>query len=721
MITEIQFGPEASYNSVTKIADLKKVNFFFGANGAGKTTLSKVVAASDAKSGRRLHWLHENKLETFVYNDQYVSENFSQDSVDGIVTLGRGSIEAQKEVARLRDQKARVQEKLASTRLNLANVISSVKAEIDKFNEIVWAQRNRFGSALKLFPKLNGKKEKFIEHFHKERAENQFEELSEDQIKADVLLFFSDENPEELPKIQNFEADYAIAVSDRLHLRPIISAASAPGVAELIKRICADDWVRNGLKFLPEVAGACPFCQENLAPERADALRSYFDDAYEAAVSDFKGQLQEYQKCFEDIKDVLNRASGHKCLDLNAFSVERQKLTEAYADNLASLRRKADQPGLEVGLVDCSEALTNLRTLIIQANDRVSEHNLKISQLEISRQKVQSYAWRFIIAETEDDFRASEIQLEPLRKSQQGLLSAIDQKEKEIEAFDHQIEELHAEETSVLPTVDKINAILKSSGFDSFQLTIADDDPTRYKACRSDGSDARKTLSEGERNFLTFLYFNASLSSVAQDSGVAHDRIVFIDDPVSSLDSNMLFAVSSMVRKLIKEVQDGSGHVRQLFLTTHNAYFHRQASHRCDGSVSFWSVRKGINGSEVLRSEVNPVSTAYELLWAEVRAKSPSPVSLENAMRRILEFYFEFLGQIKLDKLESGFPEDEQVICNSLISWVHAGSHAPFDPLSEHIGPHNVELYQGVFKRIFELNDQGGHYEMMMRGGLKSR
>lgn len=48
MITEIQFGPEASCKSVTKVTDLKKVNFFFGANGAGKTTLAKAIANPDS-------------------------------------------------------------------------------------------------------------------------------------------------------------------------------------------------------------------------------------------------------------------------------------------------------------------------------------------------------------------------------------------------------------------------------------------------------------------------------------------------------------------------------------------------------------------------------------------------------------------------------------------------------------------------------------------------
>ncbi|GAA9885734.1 hypothetical protein VN0673_13520 [Helicobacter pylori] len=47
----------------------------------------------------------------------------------------------------------------------------------------------------------------------------------------------------------------------------------------------------------------------------------------------------------------------------------------------------------------------------------------------------------------------------------------------------------------------------------------------------------------------------------------------------------------------------------------------------------------------------NPVKNSYELLWQEVRrAKKDSNiswVSLQNVMRRIIEYYFRILGSLK--------------------------------------------------------------------------
>jgi wobble nucleotide-excising tRNase len=52
-----------------------------------------------------------------------------------------------------------------------------------------------------------------------------------------------------------------------------------------------------------------------------------------------------------------------------------------------------------------------------------------------------------------------------------------------------------------------INAMLESFGFTSFKLTTAGQMDHLYEIVREDGSNAMSTLSEGEKSFITFLYF----------------------------------------------------------------------------------------------------------------------------------------------------------------------------------------------------------------------
>ena len=51
--------------------------------------------------------------------------------------------------------------------------------------------------------------------------------------------------------------------------------------------------------------------------------------------------------------------------------------------------------------------------------------------------------------------------------------------------------------TSIQPTIDDINALLKSFGFHGFSLAPAEGNQY-YKLIRANGADAKATLSEGE-------------------------------------------------------------------------------------------------------------------------------------------------------------------------------------------------------------------------------
>ena len=75
------------------------------------------------------------------------------------------------------------------------------------------------------------------------------------------------------------------------------------------------------------------------------------------------------------------------------------------------------------------------------------------------------------------------------------------------------------------------------------------------------------------------------------DDGKIVDRIVIIDDSVSSMDSGTLFVVASLVREMIavcynnmdmEEDEEGKvrdDHIRQIFCLTHNPYFFREITY----------------------------------------------------------------------------------------------------------------------------------------------
>jgi wobble nucleotide-excising tRNase len=127
------------------------------------------------------------------------------------------------------------------------------------------------------------------------------------------------------------------------------------------------------------------------------------------------------------------------------------------------------------------------------------------------------------------------------------------------------------------------------------------------------------------------------------------------------MDSGVLFVVSSLVRKLVEDcfLDGGQFNIKQIFVLTHNPYFHKEISHKYETSrddivkkSSFFFVKKSdenvstvkINEMECVTNEsgvenVSPVKNSYDALWCEYR-DARLPATLLSVIQRIVEYYF---------------------------------------------------------------------------------
>ena len=170
--------------------------------------------------------------------------------------------------------------------------------------------------------------------------------------------------------------------------------------------------------------------------------------------------------------------------------------------------------------------------------------------------------------------------------------------------------------------------------------------------------------------------------------------MIIVDDPISSLDSNVLFVVSTLLKEMIKKIKNGETNIKQLFVLTHNVYFHKEASFidgrtKANKDTAYWILRKRKTITTIQSFNMkNPIQTSYELLWQEIKNKDQnSSVTIENTMRRIIENYFKILGNYGDDDLIKKFETQEEkeicrsLICRSLICWINDGSHSISDDL----------------------------------------
>jgi wobble nucleotide-excising tRNase len=242
-----------------------------------------------------------------------------------------------------------------------------------------------------------------------------------------------------------------------------------------------------------------------------------------------------------------------------------------------------------------------------------------------------------------------------------------------------------------------------------------------YQIQREDGTIAEHTLSEGETTFITFLYFLQLAKGGISEDSVNEERILVVDDPISSLDSNVLFIVSTLIKEIIKDIKSDIGNIRQIVLLTHNVYFHKEVSYeglnRKGEKSHFWILRKNGKLSTIhYYGESNPIQSSYELLWREIKEwEKNSGITIQNAMRRILETFFSILGNKRDDFLITKFgTQEEREICRSLLSWANEGSHTLPDDLYIEAPDEAITKYLDVFKGIFTHTENPGHYNLMM-------
>lgn len=732
MIESITLSGIATYSPVTPetIQNLKAVNYFYGANGAGKTTISRLINNPALSTASKVTWAQGNQIPAMVYNNDFIAANFTDSKqFKGVFTLGQAEqaqLDRLEELRKERDRhallKTRAQENLNGPD-GKSGKIAEKNALEAKLIARCWEQKQKHDDEFQgAFKGLRNNREAFKNRVLQESKSNtsQLVDIEDLRKRADVLY---GDAPSPMNAVSNLDLSRLVALEQDPVLSKKVVGKEDVNVSAIIQRLGNSDWVRQGMKYLGHTDDDCPFCQQKLPHEFEKSLEDYFDETFEADTR----ALSQFRDTYNSVADGLlaqaQTALATDCshLDKDKLDLELQALNAIILMNRQRIDHKVASPSIDVALEGLAEISFRISELINSANLKVSEHNRLVSGFSVEQNKLTDAVWRYLLdVELKDTLADYKKDADRLGKAIDGITASMDKATADISTTDAEIAKIEISLTSVRPTVIAINKILKDFGFRSFSLDPACTDNS-YRLIRSDGTDAKSTLSEGEKTFVTFLYFYHLLRGSVTTSGISTDRIVVIDDPVSSLDSDVLFIVSSLIKKLFHEVRQKGNNLKQIFVLTHNVHFHKEITFNPqragDASIkdeTFWIVRKPDNFSKIEGFESNPIKTSYQLLWAELTKKPLPALTIQNTMRRILENYFKILGSIDTHVIIERFEGQDKVQCQSLISWVNDGSHYSPDDLYVAISDSMAHSYMKIFFKVFKAMGHMPHYKMMM-------
>jgi len=640
-------------------------NIIYGWNYSGKTTLSRLFASvGQGRSYKEcpsatfeLHTadgraiteasIATANLKIEVFNSDFVADNLSWNGGDfePILLLG-DAVEAEKEIekldARLKRCRRKWQEaKSAIDAIDRAQADAKTKAARDTKQAL---QIVEAFTATHLASEIAGLP-----------ADKTDALLNEDEYKAGMILALAKEQdrPTPVPLL----TPPNLGVSD-LTQELASHLAYIPGVSTAIEhlRTHADiaAWVEKGLALHQETR-RCEFCEGILTDERLAELKGHFStdlSNHRNAVSALAIRIRE--RHLE--KQWLNPPAFAIPFQADAATLQRriEELSEHYSNDLGSLveaaRMKIADPFVETNapaiLPSVGPLLSGLFSdaegLIKRNNDEI--HQFFNHKLAAIKRLKAHFAATFCL----DAERAAEVDKRAWMERFQRRLTPVAKK------ISAEINVLQARVNRAQKGRERLNQRTVSLlGSDILQIEVVSVSGEDRFTLRRNGLPA-KNLSDGERTAIAFAFFLTKL----EEHSPLDDVIVYIDDPISSLDSNHVFQVFSTIEAaFFKKVAHNGGEkwvtsCRQIFLSTHNFEFFEMLKRLpvAKADTRYFFVKKtGAQESTILDlpDSLRRYRSEYHYLFSVIRQFHESEtksdigqlLALPNAIRRFLELY----------------------------------------------------------------------------------
>lgn len=750
MIETITIKNVASYSTTgCNITDLKKVNFFFGANGSGKTTITRFLhylvqptePSSESYKDCSQVGYDPTKEVIKVFNNDYVQANFyEKEDLDGVFSLNEKNETIEKQIKTKEKQIGLIDTTITQNNKNKETLERELTQITKKGYDDIFKYRDEFNfaTAPKAAIKHKGSKENFYNELKNRTCSNckTFDSLNETYH----TLFVNDREriSNSLPIEQIETIEKHCQELNALLGQVIVGKEDVP-IKELIDTLNNRTWVEQGKQYISLSNGLCPFCQQPMTQDFQEHLDSFFDDHYKKSIEQIKASATQYENevtTFIASIDTLLKEYDDNHVVLNF----KQSVTTLFEQNQATIKSKQATPNEQMAI----GSWENIKAEAERINAKIKEINTLLDNKDTQVKQYKEDVLNYLANKAHTTITTYEQKKEEKRTKIGQITQQNEQHTAERNTLRSEIEPLRAQTVNTKAAVDNINNLLRSAGFDNFYIDEISNENniSKYRILRNknDEQSAFVSLSEGEKSFIAFLYFYQQCIGYS-DTDSALKKIVVIDDPVSSMDSQVLFFVNTLIQNLMvwkyvktdgkynnrdfkKEFKDE--HIAQVFILTHNVYFFKEIAYErrnfCK-DMSYYVASKYNATTQIRYSDKNPIKDDYTLLWDEIKQSmsnaNTSNILIANTMRRILDSYIYFVGKkddiwTVLDDFTNG--TDEYYAAYSLIAQINDESHKVLLTAGQYyqrLSAIDAQALYNAFETIFKHIGEE-HYNTMM-------
>lgn len=577
-----------------------KVNVIYGRNYSGKTTLSRMLRTIENKelhedykdaifnidtyttpscfNEKNLNQTHYQE-EVFVYNTDFVKENLKwlvtdEGKISSFAILGKENVELKEKIKEIKEKLD--SEKISFLKMeedyrNKENVVNTLNFEM---NSLLTNQARN----IRVEPQFYGEPNYNRTHLEKELSTARTEILNEDEIFQYKSRLKENKKPTiEISKSINIDLinSFDITVINTLLSKKIKLSET---IVELVENNILEEWIKIGYEIHKDKESHCKFCDGPLEDDLYTKIENHFSTESKQLMSSIDKKVKELEILKE--REIENLRNKHFYIEFQgrvdelAFNMEevieeQKKWINEVIDHLKSRRKSIFTPLAPVEQYTGRVNDDNKKAYQII----VDEHNNKHNNLNQEHKRIKKLLKENKVAEIKRDteYGLKKIAIDTETKELQKLKDIYNSKKtariEETALHDEYVGQLSAEEN----TKTLINQYLKVF-FSRNQITIQfhqNGSERLFKIMR--GSQLAHNLSEGERRIISFCYYLAKISDSLKKKESKEKLILYIDDPISSLDNNHVFTVFSLIDDLIIR----QGNYKQLFVSTHSLEFLR--------------------------------------------------------------------------------------------------------------------------------------------------
>lgn len=601
-------------NESGNVLDFQAINIIYGRNYSGKTTLSRILRAmeighlsdkfenpsfsvtlADGTQVTQTTLLGHGETVR-VFNEDFVRANLRfitnpDDSIEPFAILGDDNNKIEGEIEALevelgskeegRETGLYAQRKAADAEHTKA--FQSHKRVHDELEKRLGDKATDREIGIKYKPERFGDQnyniQKLKADIQKVQNPNYQKTTDEQLAQHEKLISEKTLQPVSPPYLPGLKFEDLATETEALVIKKI---SESDKIEILVKDAVLNRWVNDGRTHHKGKRDKCAFCDNPIAEDRWKELEKHFDE--------------ESERLEKDIDALIDKIGRERNTASAALSINRSGFYSKFHNQLDELTRTLkDAVGKYDNALD--KLITQLKArkediLNQKAFEKPDDASAGLRTAWSTYESIRTDSDNFTTslnaeqASAKEALRLKEVSDYLVTIGYQNQLSSLEELKEKLETAEQnkgQIEgdirekqelitskkrELNDEEKGA----KKVNEYLNNFFGHQFltleakkdELASEESKRIRFEVIR-DGKKAYH-LSEGECSLLAFCYFLAKLG----DTNTRNSKpIIWIDDPISSLDGNHIFFVYSLLAAEIVSV----GKFAQLFVSTHNLNF----------------------------------------------------------------------------------------------------------------------------------------------------